>query len=148
MFKTTTIKQKDLQQKWYLIDAQGIRLGRLATNVAGLIMGKNKVARTNNINNGDVVVVVNSGKVDIYKNKPEKKKYRPHSGYIGRIHEQTFAELIKKNPGKIINSAVKGMLPQNKLGKMLLKNLYVYPEADHPHSAQKPIQIKLKNINK
>ena len=148
MFKTSIVKQKDLKQKWYLINAQGIRLGRLATKVAGLIMGKNKVNKTNNLNNGDIVVVVNAGKVDIYKNKFQKKMYRTHSGYIGRLNERTFADLIKTNPERIINNAVKGMLPQNKLGKMLIKNLYIYPQELHPHSAQKPEQINIKYNNK
>src|SRR3989344_5488915 len=121
MFKTSIVKQKDLKQKWYLINAQGIRLGRLATKVAGLIMGKNKV---------------------------QKKMYRTHSGNIGRLNERTFADLIKTNPERIINNAVKGMLPQNKLGKMLIKNLYIYPQELHPHSAQKPEQINIKYNNK
>lgn len=141
--KTRTIKQKEIENKWYLIDASNIRLGQLATRAASLLIGKGKVTKATNLTSGDTVIVINSSKISIHPRKRQAKKYYRHSGYMGSLKVETFEELLKKNPNKIIVEAVKGMLPVNKQRAKMLKNLFVYSGAEHTHEAQQPIKISI-----
>jgi len=139
--KTRTIKLKEVEKKWYLIDANGIRLGTLATKAASLLLGKGKVKRTDNLDSGDVVIVINSSKVSIHPRKKQGKKYYRHSGYMGSLKVETFETLQKRAPNQIIVKAVKGMMPLNKQRAKMLKNLFVYSGAEHTHEAQQPIKV-------
>lgn len=130
--------KKDIVQKWWLIDAEGKVLGRLATEIAVLLQGKKNPAFVRFMDSGDFVIVVNAEKVVVTGNKLEQKKYYSHSGYPGGIREKTMKELLGKSPEDVIRKAVRGMIPKNKLGRALVKKLKVYPGPDHPHQAQKP----------
>ena len=136
--KTFMPHKKDIVQKWWLIDAEGKVLGRLATEIAVLLQGKKNPAFVRFMDSGDFVIVVNAEKVVVTGNKLEQKKYYSHSGYPGGIRENTMKELLKKSPEDVIRKAVRGMIPKNKLGRALVKKLKVYPGPDHPHQAQKP----------
>lgn len=138
MSHTRTIKKDEVNLDWHIIDAKGIRLGKLATKCAGLLIGKHKVAKTTNMVNGDAVIVINAQDIDYHPTKAEGKLYRRHSGYIGGLKEQTLEEMLEKNPRRVIEIAVKGMLPKNKLGRKLYKNLHVYNDGEHPHQGQNP----------
>lgn len=126
------------QRKWWVIDAKGQPLGRLASTAAQLLRGKHKPTFTPHVDTGDFVIVVNAAEVVVTGNKEEGKKYYRHSGFPGGIRERTFKELQTIHPGQPIQLAVKGMLPKNKLGRQLLSKLKVYPSAEHPHAAQQP----------
>ena len=141
--KTYSAKSSELVPKWYVIDASGQTLGRLSTQVAMLLMGKNKPSYTPNIVSGDVVIVINSAKIKVTGNKLTDKFYYRHSGYPGGIKETSLRELLQKNPNKVIEHAVSGMLPKNKLQAQMLKNLRVYATDEHNHEAQKPELIKV-----
>jgi len=134
--KTYTPKAENIERKWWLIDATDKTLGRLATQVAKLLMGKHKPIYTPHIDTGDYVVVINAARVRVTGNKAEQKLYYRYSGYPGGLRSQTFEELLKKNPGRVIELAVKRMLPHNRLGRAMFKKLKVYPGGDHPHSSQ------------
>ena len=136
--KTYLPKVDDLAKKWWLVDADGLVLGRLATQVAMTLMGKHKADYTDFLDTGDFVVVVNAEKVRMTGNKLDQKSYYRHSGYPGGIREIRARDLLKKHPDRVITFAVKGMLPKNKLGRQMLKKLKVYAGADHPHQAQQP----------
>jgi len=136
--KTFMPHKKDIVQKWWLIDAEGKVLGRLATEIAVLLQGKKNPAFVRFMDSGDFVIVVNAEKVVVTGNKLEQKKYYSHSGYPGGIREKTMKELLGKSPEDVIRKAVRGMIPKNKLGRALVKKLKVYPGPDHPHQAQKP----------
>lgn len=128
---------RDADRKWYVIDAKGIILGRLSTVAADLLRGKNKVTYSPNCDGGDNVIVLNAAKVKLSNdNKLEGKKYYRHSGFLGGIKEETFAEAIEKHPEKVIMHAVKGMLQNNKLGTAQLKRLRVYSGVDHAHTQE------------
>jgi len=136
--KTFMPHKKDIVQKWWLIDAEGKVLGRLATEIAVLLQGKRNPAFVRFMDSGDFVIVINAEKVVVTGNKLEQKKYYSHSGYPGGIREKTMKELLEKSPEDVIRKAVRGMIPKNKLGRALVKKLKVYPGPDHPHQAQKP----------
>ena len=136
--KTIFAKDTDVDKKWHLIDADGLVVGRLATKVADLLRGKNKATYTPNADTGDFVVVVNAEKVRFTGNKLEQKTYYHHTGYPGGIKMATARELMEKTPEKIILSAVRGMLPKNRLAKKQLRKLKVYSGSEHPHEAQNP----------
>ena len=136
--KTYLPKVDDLVKKWWLVDADGLVLGRLATQVAMTLMGKHRADYTAFLDTGDFVVVVNAKKVRMTGNKLDQKSYYRHSGYPGGIREIRARDLLKKHPDRVITFAVKGMLPKNKLGRQMLKKLKVYAGADHPHQAQQP----------
>ena len=131
------------KRKWYLIDAKGKTLGRIATQIANILRGKNKPTFTPYVDCGDFVVVVNAKYVKLTGRKLEQKKYYRHSGYIGGLKETTAADMLDKYPERVIVHAVKGMLPKNRLSNRLITKLKVYPEANHPHKAQKPITIEV-----
>ncbi|MFW6129124.1 MAG: 50S ribosomal protein L13 [Candidatus Aminicenantaceae bacterium] len=136
--KTYTPKKGEIEKKWWLIDAEGKVLGRLATEIAVLLRGKRKPQFTPFMDSGDFVIVINAEKVKVTGKKGEQKKYYFHSGYPGSIKEKTFNDLMEKKPEEIIKKAVWGMIPKNKLGRSVYKKLKVYKGENHPHEAQKP----------
>ncbi|MFH1198283.1 MAG: 50S ribosomal protein L13 [bacterium] len=135
---TRFIKPEDAGMKWYLVDATDQVLGRLASQVARIIRGKNKALFTPNMDTGDFVVIVNADKVKVTGKRETLKSYFRHSGYPGGVTVTAFADLLQKHPERVIENAVKGMLPKTKLGKKIGKKLKVYAGENHPHSAQKP----------
>lgn len=139
MKKTTvSAREQDVQKDWYIVDAQGQTLGRLATQVATILRGKHKPLYTPHIDCGDYVIVVNAEKVHVTGQKMTQKKYYRHSGYPGGLKEITLRDQLQKFPNRVIESAVRGMLPKNRLGRRLFKKLKVYPGPAHPHEAQQP----------
>lgn len=142
--KTHVTKKSEIEQKWYTIDATDIRLGKLGSEVASLLIGKGKVNYVHNLNNGDHVIVLNAPKVSVSANKKETKKYYRHSGYVGNLKEEVLGDLLKRKPEDVIKKAVWGMLPKTKLGRQMLKNLHVYRGAEHEHEAQKPEVYEIK----
>jgi len=143
--KTTAIAKPDqIERKWYVIDAEGLPLGRLASEVAAMLRGKNKPYFTPNIDTGDFVIVVNAEKVKLTGDKLNKKTYFRHSGYPGGGKITLYKDLMAKKPTFVIEKAVKGMLPKNRLGRKLFKKLKVYTGPTHNHSAQKPEVYTLK----
>jgi len=136
-------EDKMIERMWYIVDASGIRLGKLASLIARYLQGKRKSQYKPNVDTGDYVIVVNSKRVDVNPGRVHMKKYRRHSGYPGGLKETTYAELQRKHPNEIIERAVKGMMPRTKLGKKMLKKLFVYEMSEHPHEAQKLKLIEL-----
>lgn len=136
--KTFVPKKEEITKKWWLIDAEGKVLGRLATEIAVLLRGKKKPEYVDFLDTGDFVVVINAEKVKVSGKKIEQKKYYSHSGYPGGIKETSLAELMEKNPEEVIRKAVGGMIPKNKLGRAVFKKLKVYRGPHHPHEAQNP----------
>lgn len=134
---------KEIEKKWYLIDAENKILGRLASEIAKILRGKNKVVFSPNIDCGDNVIVINAEKIRLTGNKLDKKKYRWHSGYPGGLKVKNVKEMLEKRPEFIIFNAVKGMLPKNRLSNKLLKHLKVYKGDKHPHTAQQPVSLNL-----
>lgn len=135
---TRFIRTEDADRKWYLVDAKDKVLGRLATEIAKVLRGKNKAIFTPNMDTGDFVIVVNAEKVRVTGKRESLKKYVRHSGYPGGQKETSFQEMIAKKPEFVIHSAVKGMLPKNRLGRKLIKKLKIYTGESHPHQAQQP----------
>ena len=127
-----------IERKWYVIDASGKTLGRLSSEVAKVLRGKNKPIFTPHIDTGDYVIIVNADKVKVTGKKLDQKKYYHHSDYVGGMKETSLKEMIAKKPEKVIELAVKGMLPKGPLGREMYKKLFVYAGAEHPHAAQKP----------
>tara|TARA_B100000965_G_scaffold394459_1_gene406706 strand:+ start:2808 stop:3233 length:426 start_codon:yes stop_codon:yes gene_type:complete len=136
--KTTALRTQDIDQKWYLMDCSGKRLGRLSVQVANILRGKNKPEYTPNSDVGDFVVLVNAKKIEVTGNKFENKIYHRHTGYPGGIKKISFKDQLQKDPEKIIRDAIKGMLPKNRLNKQIIKKLKVYNDEVHPHEAQNP----------
>ena len=136
--KTQFAKKSDIDRKWYVVDAKDAVLGKLATKVAVYLRGKNKPVFTPNADTGDFIIVINAEKIKLTGNKVTDKVYYHHSGYIGGIKARTAKELLEKKPEQIIEKAVWGMLPKNKLGRMMIKKLKVYRGNEHPHKAQTP----------
>lgn len=143
--KTYNLKTADAKQEWYIIDAKDQVLGRLATKIARLLIGKDKPNYTPHVVSGDVVVVINSAKVKVTGQKLTDKIYYRHTGYPGGIREINLRDQLEKNPNKVIEHAVEGMLPKNKLQAVMLKNLKVYSRNEHPHAPQNPKSIKLED---
>ncbi len=141
--KTYVPKKDEVERQWWLIDADGRSLGRLATKVANLLRGKNKPQYVDFMDTGDFVVVVNAEKIKVTGKKLDQKKYYSHTGYPGGIKEKTLRELMDKKPEEVIRKAVWGMLPKNKLGRKMLKKLKVYAGTEHPHQAQEPVELEL-----
>ncbi len=133
--KTYSVKAKEIKREWHLIDATDKVLGKIATEAAEWLMGKNKAMFTRNMDTGDYVVVTNASKVRVTGKKLEQKMYYRHSGYPGGFRAVPLSDMLQKKPGMVIEHAVKGMLPQNKLGDAMIKKLKVYAGADHPHAA-------------
>ena len=134
--KTYSTKAKNVERQWHTIDASGKTLGRLATQIAGLLMGKHKPYYVPYLDTGDYVIVLNASKIRITGNKAKQKIYYRHSGYPGGLKEITFEKLLKTHPTRVIEYAVKGMLPHNRLGNAMFKKLKVYDGDSHPHHAQ------------
>ncbi len=142
-YKTVSANDKTVNKEWVLVDAEGQTLGRLASKVAKLLRGKHKPYFTPHVDGGDYVVVINADKIKLSGNKWTDKVYVRHTGYPGGRREMTATDLMKKNPIRMVEIAVKGMLPKNKLGRKIYKNLYVYAGAEHKQEAQKPKKIDL-----
>lgn len=142
--KTFLPKKEAIERKWWLVDADGMVLGRLATEVAKILRGKNKAQYTPFFDAGDFVIIVNADKVKLTGNKELQKMYYRHSGYMGGIKETTYLRMKATHPERIITHAVRGMLPKNKLNRKILKKLKVYAGSEHKHKAQKPQELKLK----
>ena len=140
---TYTPKASEIERNWLIIDADGLVLGRLATEVAARLRGKHKPTYAPHIDTGDHVVIINCEKIVLTAGKAEKKKVFRHSGYPGGIKEQTFADLMEKKPEDAVRNTVRGMLPKNRLGRAQLKKLKVYAGPNHPHAAQKPQTLEL-----
>jgi large subunit ribosomal protein L13 len=134
--KTYSPRAKDIEREWWVIDAKDKTLGKIATQVANLLMGKHKPIYAPHIDTGDYVVIINAAKVKVSGKKPEQKVYYRHSGYPGGLKSQRFEELFDEDPSRVMELAVKGMLPHNRLGRAMLKKLRVYPGSEHPHQAQ------------
>ena len=142
--KTRFFKPADVHQKWYLVDANGKTLGRIASRVAHILRGKHKPEFTPNNDVGDFVVVVNAEKVKLTGKRPELKELYHNTQYPGGARFESFKELIKTKPETVLEHAIKGMLPHNRLGRKIFKKLKVYRGAEHPHAAQNPEQISFK----
>jgi large subunit ribosomal protein L13 len=141
--KTYSLKPSEIERNWYLVDAQGRVLGRLASEIATILRGKRKPTYSPHLDNGDHVVVINADKVVVSGKKRQQKLYRHHSGYPGGLRSRTFAQLMASKPERILRQAVRGMLPHNRLGRQMLKKLRVYAGPEHPHLSQKPQPLEL-----
>lgn len=141
--KTWVAKAGEVDRKWWVVDASGKTLGRLATEVAKVLRGKNKAIFTPHVDTGDFVVVINSDKIEMTGMKWEEKNYYRHSRYFGSLKSLTAKELREKDSAQIITFAVEGMLPKNKLSRTLIKKLKVYPTGEHPHHQQKPEALNI-----
>ncbi len=140
---TPTAAEAQAQREWYIIDAKGQTLGRLATLVAQILRGKNKPTFTTHMDMGDFVVVINAGQVVVTGGKNTGKIYYSHSNYLGNLKAVPFNEMMKKHPTFAVEAAVRGMLPRNRLGAQMLTKLKVYPDEKHPHGAQKPKAVRV-----
>lgn len=140
--KTTWIK-KDAPKQWYEVDATDKVLGRLASEIAMILMGKRKAIYTPFIDSGDFVIVTNAHKVKVSGNKMKDKKYYWHSGYFGGLKERTLEKMLQEKPEDVIYLAVRKMLPKTRLGRKMIKKLKVYASPDHPHTAQKPVKLEI-----
>ena len=141
--KTVFVKPENVERKWYLIDAEGRILGRVAARVASILRGKEKAVYAPNMEVGDYVVVVNADKIALSGNKARDKKYYRHTGYVGGLKTMNFEKLIQKHPASPLELAIKGMLPKGPLGRKLFKNAKVYSGSEHPHAAQNLEKIEL-----
>lgn len=146
MNKTYLPPVDSIQRNWYIVDAENQRLGRLASEVAMVLRGKNKPTYTPHLDTGDFVIVINAEKVAVTGKKRSQKLYRRHSGRPGGMKTETFIQLQARIPERIIEQAVKGMLPKNTLGRQLFTKLKVYAGSDHPHQAQQPENLEIKTI--
>lgn len=143
MKKTYVTKQAEIERSWYVVDAEGRTLGRIASEIAKVLRGKHKPIYSPSVDCGDYVIVVNAEKIQVTGRRKDQKKYYHHSGYMGGLSEITLREQLERYPERVIESAVKGMLPRNKLGRKMLQKLKVYPGAQHPHHAQQPEPLEL-----
>ena len=141
--KTVSAKKESVTREWYLVDATGKTLGRLSTQIANRLRGKHKPEFTPHVDTGDYIVVVNAEKVKVTGNKTTDKVYHHYTGYPGGIKSITFEQLINKAPERIIEKAVKGMMPKNKLSQSMMTKLKIYAGSEHPHSAQQPTPLKI-----
>ncbi len=141
--KTYMANSQTVERKWYVVDATGIPLGRLASKVAAILRGKNKPTYTPNVDTGDFVIVINSDKAVLTGKKLENKFYRYHTGYIGGLKEISYGKMMSERSDVAVYEAVKGMLPKNSLGRQMIKKLRIFKSAEHNHQAQKPEPLKL-----
>lgn len=141
--KTFMLRKEDVSTKWYLIDAEGETLGKVAAKAAYILRGKHKVTFTPHVNCGDAVIIVNASKVNLTGDKLDKKVYYNHSGFPGGLRERTAKVMKEQYPVEMVERAVKGMLPKNRLGRQMYKKLFVYEGMNHNHEAQKPEKINL-----
>ena len=140
--KTYMAKPAEVERKWYVVDATDMVLGRLASQVAMVLRGKNKPTFTPNVDTGDYVIINNADKVRLTGKKLEKKYYRYHTGYIGGLKEVQYKKLMAEKPEFVVYKAVKGMLPKNAIGRTMIKKLHVYAGNEHNHQAQQPVELK------
>ena len=141
-FTTKHANEATVQRTWYVVDGTNQTVGRMSSKIAAVLRGKNKAYYTPHVDCGDFVVVINAGKVKFTGNKLEDKVYQNFSGYPGGLREESAKDLLKRRPEAVIERAVKGMLPKNRLGRKMYKKLFVYAAAEHPHTAQKPQEFK------
>lgn len=141
--KTIFVKPKDVERKWWLVDAEGQTLGRLASRITTVLRGKHKPIYAPHMETGDYVVVVNAGKVKITGNKRTQKVYHRHSGYPGGLKTEVLGKLMTTKPTFALEHAIKGMLPRGKMGRKIFKNVKIYAGEEHPHEAQKPEKLEL-----
>ena len=141
--KTFMQKKENIERKWYVIDAEGLNLGRVATKAATVLRGKHKPTFTPHVDCGDYVIIINAEKVNLTGNKLNDKMYYNHSGFPGGLRERNAKTMIENYPEEMMERAVKGMLPHGRLGRQMGKKLFVYKGADHKHEAQKPIEMKV-----
>ena len=141
--KTYSAKTSEIERQWYVVDAEGQTLGRLATRIADTLRGKRKAEFTPHVDTGDFVVVVNAEKIGVTGQKLDQKRYYRHSGYPGGIRSRTLREQLERRPTEVIRTAVKGMLPRNKLARRQITKLKVYAGPNHPHEAQNPQPLKM-----
>jgi large subunit ribosomal protein L13 len=141
--KTTSAKKEDVARKWFIVDAEGKVLGRMASKVATILRGKHKTDYTPHVDTGDFVVVINAGKVKLTGKKLADKLYYHHTGWQGHIESENAETLLARKPERVVEIAVKGMLPTTTLGRYMLKKLKVYPGAEHPHAAQRPEPLEV-----
>lgn len=140
--KTYMAKPAEVERKWYVVDATDMVLGRLASQVAMVLRGKNKPTFTPNVDTGDYVIIINADKVRLTGKKLEKKYYRYHTGYIGGLKEVQYKKLMAEKPEFVVYKAVKGMFPKNAIGRTMIKKLHVYAGNEHNHQAQQPVELK------
>lgn len=140
---TKSFRKEDVQHDWWVVDASGLTVGRMASQVAALLRGKHKAIFTPHVDCGDCVIVINADKVKMEGKRAEQKEYLRHTGYPGGQRSEKFKELINTKPERIVEYAVAGMLPKNRLGRQIIKKLKVYGGAEHPHAAQTPKEYKL-----
>jgi large subunit ribosomal protein L13 len=145
VMKTYSAKPKEIEQRWYLVDAEGQNLGRLATRIADTLRGKRKPEYTPHVDTGDFVVVVNAEKIAVTGNKLQQKRYYRHSGYPGGLRSRTLAEELDRRPTEVLRKAVKGMLPRNRLARRQITKLKIYAGPEHPHAAQDPKPLPLED---
>ncbi len=136
--KTYWTKEEDVERKWFVVDAEGETLGRLASRIATILRGKHKPIYNPAVDTGDYVIVLNAEKIHTTGRRLDQKKYYRHSGYTGSMKERTLREMLEKHPDRVIEKAVRGMLPKNVLGRKMIRKLKVYAGSDHPHQAQQP----------
>lgn len=142
MTKTYAVKRSEIQREWRVIDADGQTLGRLATRIATLLRGKHRVTFSTHIDTGDPVIVLNASKIKVTGRKLQAKQYVRHSGYPGGLRTESLERLLARRPEEVIRRAVRGMVPQNRLGDQMMRKLHVYAGAEHPHAAQRPTELK------
>jgi large subunit ribosomal protein L13 len=140
--KTYTAKANEIQREWRVVDADGATLGRLATQVAAILRGKHRATFSPHLDTGDPVIIVNASRIRVTGKKLQDKLYVRHSGYPGGFRSETLERLLQRRPEEVIRRAVRGMLPQNRLGEQMIRKLHVYAGAEHPHAAQKPQPLK------
>jgi large subunit ribosomal protein L13 len=141
--RTYTLKEKDIQREWYVVDAAGKTLGRLATEIAKILRGKHKPYYTPHMDCGDYVIVINADKIRVTGRKLDQKMYYWHSGYPGGLKSVTLRRQLQTHPERVLQAAVRGMLPKNRLGRKMFKKLKVYASPEHPHQAQQPKPLEL-----
>ena len=141
--KTYMAKASDVQRKWYVVDAEGVVLGRLASQVASILRGKNKPTYTPHVDTGDYVIILNADKVVLTGKKLDQKIYYKHSGFVGGLKETKYRKLLAEKPEFALKKAIVGMLPKGPLGRQMAKKLHVYAGAEHIHAAQKPVKFDL-----
>jgi large subunit ribosomal protein L13 len=141
--RTFTAKKEEIQREWFVVDATGQTLGRLASTIAPILRGKHKPTYTPHLDCGDFVIVVNADKVQVTGRKMDQKFYYRHSGYPGGIKQISLRDQLNQHPERVIQAAVKGMLPKNKLGRQMIKKLKIYAGEEHPHQAQQPEHLEL-----
>ena len=142
--RTYVAKAGEIEKQWYVVDASGKTLGKLASAVADTLRGKRKPIYTPNVDTGDFVVVINADKIVVTGDKRRQKMYYRHSGYPGGVKSESLAELQARRPAEVVRRAVKGMMPRNRLGRAQLRKLKIYAGADHPHKAQRPESLEIK----